>query len=244
MRLNSACTAAAAVVLFTTASLAPCAARTAPVPQLTITLAPAAAGPDGNIPYVDVQIVAPDMHVLAGKPLLRLPLVSSNVTTIAESLEGLRVTDSTGALSLTTRDDQPSGLMFFRHWYAARAVASNRARSHSGLGRRSRRPAQRRSDREAGAPGLHSGGSGRNADTAHRAQRQDLPNHLSAARRDCAGLPVASSAQRSGRGLRSVRASPERRKVQVPALLRPLETQCPGATVITDQSITRRGSSR
>jgi predicted metalloprotease with PDZ domain len=122
MGLKSARTAAA-VILFTTASLAPCAACAAPVPQLTITLTPAAAGPDGNIPYVDVQVVAPDMRVAAGRPLLRLPLVSSNVTTVANSLEGLRVTDSGGALSLTTRDDQPSGLMFFRHWYAARAVA-------------------------------------------------------------------------------------------------------------------------
>ncbi|MGB6488484.1 MAG: hypothetical protein WBE91_16525 [Steroidobacteraceae bacterium] len=122
MRLENVYTAAA-VVLFTTASLAPCTARATPVPQLTITLTPAPAGPDGDIPYVDVQVVAPDMRVAAGRPLLRLPLVSSNVTTVANSLEGLRVTDAGGALSLTTRDDQPSGLMFFRHWYAARAVA-------------------------------------------------------------------------------------------------------------------------
>jgi predicted metalloprotease with PDZ domain len=122
MRLKCTCTAAA-VALFTTVSLAPRGAWAAPVPQLTITLTPAAADPGGNIPYVDVQVVAPDMQLAAGKPLLRLPLVSSNVTTIANSLEGLRVTDSSGALSLTTRDDQPSGLMSFRHWYAARAVA-------------------------------------------------------------------------------------------------------------------------
>jgi predicted metalloprotease with PDZ domain len=122
MRLESACTAAA-VLLFAAASLASHDACAAPVPQLTITLTPAAAGADGNIPYVDVQVVAPDMDVAAGKPLLRLPLVSSNVTTIAKTLEDLRATDSAGALSLTARDDQPSGLMFFRHWYAGRAVA-------------------------------------------------------------------------------------------------------------------------
>ncbi len=63
------------------------------------------------------------MRVAAGKPLLRLPLVSSNVTTIANSIASLRVTDSTGVLSLTTRDDRPSGLMSFRHWYAGRAAA-------------------------------------------------------------------------------------------------------------------------
>lgn len=123
MRMKSAYTAAAAVVLFTAVALAPRAACAAPVPQLTITLAPAAAGPGGNIPYVDVQVVATDVHVAAGRPLLRLPLVSSNVTTIAGSLQNLRVSDSSGALPLTTRDDPPSGLMFFRHWYADRAVA-------------------------------------------------------------------------------------------------------------------------
>ncbi|HEY1889553.1 MAG TPA: hypothetical protein VGG63_04065 [Steroidobacteraceae bacterium] len=122
MSLRSAYTAAV-FALVTTASVAPNAASAAPTPQLTITLTPAAAGADGNISYVDVQVVASDMHVARGKPLLRLPLVSSNVTTIADSLEGLRVTDSAGALSLTTRDDQPSGLMYFRHWYAGRAVA-------------------------------------------------------------------------------------------------------------------------
>lgn len=99
------------------------AAGAARLPQLTITLTPAAAAPDGNIPYVDVQVVAPDLHVAAGKSLLRLPLVSSNVATLAGSLQHLRVTDSKGELTLATRDDPPSGLMYFRHWYADRAVA-------------------------------------------------------------------------------------------------------------------------
>jgi hypothetical protein len=98
-------------------------AGAAAIPQLTITLTPAAAGADGNIPYVDVQLVAPGMSVAAGKPLLRLPLVSSNVTTLAGELKDLRVTDSKGALTLATRDDPPSAPMSFRHWYASRAVA-------------------------------------------------------------------------------------------------------------------------
>ncbi|HEX4266542.1 MAG TPA: hypothetical protein VHY36_01545 [Steroidobacteraceae bacterium] len=126
MKFKCTCTAAA-VALVATVSLGPRAAYAAAVPLLTITLTPAAADPSGNIPYVDVQVVASDMHAAAGKPLLRLPLVSSNVTTIANSIESLRVTDSSGALSLTTRDDQPSGLMFFRHWYAGRAVAGTLA---------------------------------------------------------------------------------------------------------------------
>lgn len=92
-------------------------------PQLDITLTPAPANASGDIPYVAVEVVAPDVRVAAGKPLLRLPLVSSNVVTVAGSLRDLRVMDSRGEVALTARDDSPSGLMYFRHWYADRPVA-------------------------------------------------------------------------------------------------------------------------
>ena len=122
---------AAAVALVTIGSFAPpvataalpAQAGTAQVPQLTITLTPAAPAPGGTVPYVDVQVVVPDMHVAPGKSLLRLPLVSSNVATLAGSLQDLTVTDSKGNLTLATRDDPPSGPMYFRHWYADRPVA-------------------------------------------------------------------------------------------------------------------------
>ena len=113
----------ALLTLLTIGALAVRTAGAAPVPLLTITLTPGAAEAGGNIPYVDVQVVAPDMEVPAGKPLLRLPLISSNVAGIADGLKDLTVTDSMGAVPLTARDDPPSGLMFFRHWYADRAVA-------------------------------------------------------------------------------------------------------------------------
>ncbi len=103
--------------------LGPPPAAAAVPPRLAVTLTPAPANPSGDIPYVAVQVIAPDMHVPAGKPLLRLPLVSSNVVTVAKSLRDLKVTDSTGAVALTARDDAPSGLMYFRHWYADRAVS-------------------------------------------------------------------------------------------------------------------------
>lgn len=116
---------ARAVVLPTLLTIGALIARTAyaaPAPPLTITLTPGAAPEGGNIPYVDVQVVAPDMEVAAGKPLLRLPLVSSNVASIADGLKDLTVTDSMGAVPLTARDEPPSGLTYFRHWYADRAV--------------------------------------------------------------------------------------------------------------------------
>src|SRR6185437_6870298 len=64
--------------------------------------------------------VAP--RAAGGAPLLRLPLVSSNVATLAGSLQHLEVADSNGELTLATRDDPPGGLMYFRHWHAARAA--------------------------------------------------------------------------------------------------------------------------
>lgn len=111
-------------ILLTIGSLVPDPACAAPTPPpLTITLTPAAAAVGGNIPYVAVQVVVPAMHVIAGARLLRLPRVSSNVATAAGGLEDLRVTDSTGTVPLRIRDDPPCGLMFFRRWYAGRAVA-------------------------------------------------------------------------------------------------------------------------
>jgi hypothetical protein len=192
MKLKRTCTAAA-VALVATASPGPRAACAAAVPQLTITLTPAAADSRGNIPYVDVQVVAPEMQIAAGKPLLRLPLVSSNVTTIANSLERLRATDSSGALSLTSRDDQPSGLMFFRHWYAGRAVAGT-------VTIRYRAPITNALNPGGAAPPL---------------ELRTEDGGFSADASTCEGRP-------------------ESRKVQVRALLRPLELRSSGATVITD----------
>jgi hypothetical protein len=110
-------------ILLTIGALIARTAHAAPAPPLTITLTPAAALEGGNIPYVDVQVVALDMEVAAGKPLLRLPLVTSNVASIADGLKDLTVTDTMGTVPLIARDDPPSGRVYFRHWYADRAVA-------------------------------------------------------------------------------------------------------------------------
>lgn len=124
-RWNSApvALATALAVLLAMLTLVARAAPAASMPRLDITLKPAAPAANGNIPYVDVQVVAPAMDVPTGQPLLQLPLVSSNVVSIADSLRDLRVTDSHGPLTLTTRDDPAQGAIFYRHWYADRAVS-------------------------------------------------------------------------------------------------------------------------
>jgi predicted metalloprotease with PDZ domain len=110
--------------------LAGCAQSTGPAadaaataaPRLAVTLAPGTPGGDGRIPYVDVTTVVEQVSVPAGAPLLRLPLVSSNVDTIATTLQDLQVQDADGPLQLAMHDDPESGLTFYRHWTASRAV--------------------------------------------------------------------------------------------------------------------------
>jgi hypothetical protein len=123
--IQSIARARALLTLLTIGALVVRTAGAEPAPPLTITLTPAAAAASGNLPYVDVEVVAPDVDVSAGRPLLRLPLVASNVASIADDLKDLTVTDSAGAVALTARDDPPSGPMFFRRWYADRAVAGS-----------------------------------------------------------------------------------------------------------------------
>ncbi|MBV8157686.1 MAG: peptidase M61 [Dyella sp.] len=88
--------------------------------MVDVTLRPAAMDAAHAIPFVDVTIkVAPD--AATGAPLLRLPLVSSNVKTVAQSLERLSASDADGPLTLSSQDD-PDGSKPYRHWTAARAI--------------------------------------------------------------------------------------------------------------------------
>ena len=68
-----------------------------------------------------VAIRMPAASVGAGQPLLRLPLVISNVKTSAEDLQDLQVRDSRGPVPVTLRDDAP-GAHPYRRWLAGRAV--------------------------------------------------------------------------------------------------------------------------
>jgi len=86
-----------------------------------VVLRPAAADASQKIPFVDVSIKATFSGVTAGKPLMRLPLVTSNVKTVASSLEILEAFDATGPVALTYHDDA-SGSKPYRHWEASRPI--------------------------------------------------------------------------------------------------------------------------
>ena len=71
-------------------------------PALTLTLAPRTTGVETT--SVDVSLRFEGIGTAAGAPLLRLPLVVSNVDTVATTLTALRAEDAKGPLRLTARD--------------------------------------------------------------------------------------------------------------------------------------------
>ncbi|MEE3624325.1 hypothetical protein UCD39_10055 [Nitrospirillum sp. BR 11752] len=96
-------------------------------PQLAVTLKPApVAGADGKgggtVPFVDVTVEIPSLAVAAGAPLLRLPLVTDNVQSVAETLTDLTASDRDGPVTLTAKDDADTPTRAYRHWTAARPV--------------------------------------------------------------------------------------------------------------------------
>jgi hypothetical protein len=97
-------------------------ASTDPTPAFTMLLKPAAADARSHITSIDVTVTIAGPAVAAGQPLLRMALVTSNVPTVANTLEQLSATDSAGPLPLTSTDDPEGGAAFYRHWHAARGT--------------------------------------------------------------------------------------------------------------------------
>ncbi|MDB5721913.1 MAG: peptidase [Alphaproteobacteria bacterium] len=110
---------------------APAATQSRAPVAMSVTLAPrpAAASP-GEIGAVEIVLRFEPLEIAAGEPLLRLPLVSSNVDTAATVLAKLSARDSQGPLDLSAHDivapDQAARDAVIggpsRDWVADRAV--------------------------------------------------------------------------------------------------------------------------
>jgi len=92
-------------------------------PSVTVLLRPDKPNALNHIPYVDVTITIEGPSFPAGPPLLRMPLVVSNVETVAATIEQLSASDAKGPLELTFKDDPEGGPAQYRHWQAPRATA-------------------------------------------------------------------------------------------------------------------------
>lgn len=97
----------------------------ADAPDLSVTLRPAAPNAQRLIDQVEVEMVVQGLQAKAGQPLLRLPLVSSNVQGVADALEHLSVSDAAGPLILTARDEATNPMTSYRRWSADRAVSGD-----------------------------------------------------------------------------------------------------------------------
>ncbi len=93
----------------------------APVP-LTITLRPAAADSRQLVPSVDITITYATPPVAAGQPLLHIPLVTSNVVTVATTIDDLSVQDKSGLVAVSVKDDPETNFAPYRHWISSRAT--------------------------------------------------------------------------------------------------------------------------
>lgn len=119
-----------AVVLL--APLALSAATLPAEPALTLTLSPRPGASDpAAIETIQVEMRFDGVAAKAGEPLLQVPLVSSNVDTVATVVQDLDVRDAQGPLRLTARDAEgstrPAGDAeiggIAREWIADRATS-------------------------------------------------------------------------------------------------------------------------
>lgn len=91
-------------------------------PRLVIRLAPGAPDAAQHVPFVDVTLIAQDMHAAAGKALFALAMVANTVVTSGKDLQGLTLTDGAGPIAVTTEDKAEDGSNTTRRWRAGRAV--------------------------------------------------------------------------------------------------------------------------
>src|ERR1700728_4855338 len=89
---------------------------------LAITLRPAAADSHQLVPYVDITLTYATPGIVEGQPFLKIPLVISNVETVAKTIDGLSVRDDTGSVSVVVKDDPENAASPCRHWLSSRAA--------------------------------------------------------------------------------------------------------------------------
>ena len=94
---------------------------TSPV-ALSILIKPAPVSMDSLIDYVDVTETVGAVEVPAGAPMLTLPLVFTNVESVAKKLGNFSVSDARGVVSVTVVDDPDTDPSARRRWLATRPV--------------------------------------------------------------------------------------------------------------------------
>jgi len=91
-------------------------------PRLIVRLAPGAPDAAQHVPFVDVILIAQDVHAAAGEPLFELPMVANTVVTSGKDVQGLALSDAAGTIPVTTQDKAEDGSTTTRRWRASRAV--------------------------------------------------------------------------------------------------------------------------
>lgn len=90
--------------------------------MMEIVLKPARPDQKGRITHVDITLTITSVDAPAGKPLLRLPFVVSNVDTVAQTMKNFQAKDSQGLLPMEVKDDPPGNSIAYRNWIPARPV--------------------------------------------------------------------------------------------------------------------------
>ena len=88
--------------------------------SLMVTLRPCAPDKAMHVGCVDVVERLDGVGMAEGQTLVQMPLVTSNVETVAATITGLSARDAKGALELRAQDDAESG---FRRWRVGRGTS-------------------------------------------------------------------------------------------------------------------------
>src|SRR5215472_8761923 len=100
----------------------PARATASPTAPMSVILRSAAADAQQRVAYVDITITFVTPSIAQGQPFLKIPLLTSNVVTVAKTIESFSVNDESGPLAVSVKDDPESGEVTYRHWISSRAT--------------------------------------------------------------------------------------------------------------------------